>query len=108
MYKKIPFQKTSIKVNDSYVGERIEEKIQRIMSNKEPIKDGAPLIYTDRNDGVQPDYNIRTDRFEAAIEAMDIVSKSKRAKRAGKAETIGDKAAEGMKKEGGETPKSKA
>ena len=70
-----------IKYNKSYVGERLEEKIQRITSNKEPIKDGAPLIYTERKNGVMPEYNVKTDRFEIAVIAMDAVAKSHLAKR---------------------------
>lgn len=62
-------------------GETIEQKINRIVNNKEPIKDGAPLIYTDRKDGVGAQYNIKTDRFEIAIEAMDKIAKSTAAKR---------------------------
>ncbi|MEM1986717.1 MAG: hypothetical protein QXQ24_08275 [Nitrososphaeria archaeon] len=64
-----------------YEGESIETKVNRILINKEPITDGAPLIYTKRQDGVLPGYNIRTDRFEVAIDAMDKVSKSKLSKR---------------------------
>lgn len=67
---------TDLQVNQSYTGERIEEKINRILNNKEPISDGAPIIYTARKDGVQPQYNVRTDRFEIAIDAMDKVAKS--------------------------------
>ena len=81
MYKKSINKPTSLNVNTSYVGETIEEKIQRIVNNKEPITDGAPLVYTERKDGVQPQYDIRTDRFELAIEAMDKVQKSYKAKR---------------------------
>lgn len=81
MYKLIKTSKTSVKVNNTYQGETIEQKIQRIVNNNEPITDGAPLIYTDRKDGVQPEYDIRTDRFEVATEAMDKVTKSKLAKR---------------------------
>lgn len=81
MYKKIKSKKTTLKVNKGYEGETIEEKIQRIVNNKEPIKDGAPLVYTDRKDGVQPQYDIRTDRFEIAVEAMDKVTASYQAKR---------------------------
>ena len=73
--------KTSIKVNNSYEGETIEQKINRITNNKEPIKDGAPLVYTDRSEGVKPGYNIRTDRFEVAIDAMDYVGKTNKARR---------------------------
>ena len=32
--------------------------------------DGAPIIYTERKDGVLPAYDIRTDRWEIAQEAM--------------------------------------
>jgi len=62
-------------------GETIETKIMRMMQNKEPIKDGAPLIFTERKDGVMSAYNIRTDRWEVAAEAMDLVTRSKLAKR---------------------------
>lgn len=79
------YGQTSINVNKSYDGETLEQKIERVTTNKEPIKDGAPIIYTDRKDGVQAGYNIRTDRFEIAIEAMDKVSSSMRASRENKA-----------------------
>lgn len=72
---------TKLKINSSSEGETIELKIQRIVSNKEPISDAAPLTYTDRRDGVQPGFDIRTDRFEIAIEAMDKVTKSTLTKR---------------------------
>jgi hypothetical protein len=73
---------TNFNIDDvCYQGESIENKVNRILINKEPIQDGAPLIYTNRKDGVLPGYNIRTDRFDVAIEAMDKVSKSKLAKR---------------------------
>lgn len=81
MYKQIKANKTTLRVNNSYVGERLEQKVNRIVNNKEPIKDGAPLIYTDRKDGVRPEYNIRTDRWELAIDAMELVAKDKLAKR---------------------------
>ena len=43
--------------------------------------DGAPPIYTDRKEGVKEAYNIRTDRWDIAVNAMDAVSRSKAAKR---------------------------
>ena len=69
---------TSVEVTE---GEPIELKIERVVSNKEPITDGAPAIYTERKEGVISAYNIRTDRFEIAAEAMDKVSGSIQAKR---------------------------
>lgn len=86
MYRQNRMQETSIEVNESIEGETIEQKIERVVNNKEPISDGAPLIYTERKDGVGAGYNIRTDRFEVAVDAMDAVSKSHTAKRQGKIE----------------------
>jgi len=51
------------------------------VNNKEPIKDGAPLIYTDRKDGVKEEYNIRTDRWEIAVTEADRVAAAKTAAR---------------------------
>ena len=101
MYKVGRLSKTHMRVNDSETGEPIENKVRRILNNKEPIKDGAPIIYTERRDGVQPQFNIRTDRFEIAVEAMDKVHKSKLAHREErhKPKTIGEEAKENMKKE---------
>lgn len=111
MYKAIKDKKSELTMYEAYVGETIEKKIRRIVNNNEPITDGAPLVYTDRKDGVQPAYDIRTDRFEIAVDAMDKVHKSNAAKREAKAKanettktdekpTIGQQAIEGMKKEG--------
>ena len=72
---------TDLNINNSVEGESIEMKIERITVNKEPITDGAPLIFTERKKGVLASYDIRTDRFEVAIEAMDKVSRTHQAKR---------------------------
>lgn len=61
-------------------GESIENKVRRITENNEPITDGAPIIYTNRDDGVLPAYNIRTDRFDIAQQAMDAVNQVNLAK----------------------------
>ena len=70
-----------IKTNYEYqLGESIETKVRRITENNEPITDGAPIIYTNRDDGVLPAYNIRTDRWEVAQQAMDAVNQANLAK----------------------------
>lgn len=69
--------KTTLRRNESYPGERIEKKMQRVLNNQETIKDGAPLIYTERKDGVRPELNIRTDKWEIAAEAMDRVNRER-------------------------------
>lgn len=57
-----------------YEAESIEEKVRRVVNECEPIEDGAPIIFQERIEGVKPEFNIRTDRWEIAIEAMDKVS----------------------------------
>lgn len=109
MYKKTKAAKTTIVGNPSYEGEPIEQKIRRVVENKEPIEDIAEAIYTERKDGVQPAYDIRTDRWEIAAEAKDNIARSFQAKRENtiaernKDKEVGKEASEGMKKEG-ETP----
>ena len=83
MYKKTTNLSTGFDVNESTEGERIEEKVERLVNNKEPIRDASPIIYTDKKEGVLPAYNPRTDRWEIAIEAMDKVHKSGLAKKDG-------------------------
>ena len=56
--------------------------MRRVIDNKEPITDGAPIIYTERNLGVLPAYNIRTDRWEIAQAAMEVNQKAVSAQRA--------------------------
>lgn len=90
MYKKPQYRKSTINSIEKLEGEMLEQKIERIVSNKEPITDGAPEIFTERKDGVIAAYNIRTDRFEIAAEAMDKVSGSITARREEKAKQAED------------------
>lgn len=76
--------KSRIITNNSTEGETIEMKVRRITIEKEPISDSAPIIFTEKKDGVRPEYDIRTDRFDIAMEAMEKVGKiaaSEKAKR---------------------------
>lgn len=58
-------------------GERLELKIDRMTQNNEPIGDSAPLIYTPRKDGVIAAYDIRTDKWDIALEAMEKVNQTR-------------------------------
>ena len=84
MYKTPKFGNSLIKRYKVTEGETIEMKVERIVQNKEPIKDGAPLIYQEGKEGVMPAYNIRTDRMEIALDAMDKHSMAKIAEREAK------------------------
>lgn len=87
-----------------FEGESIEQKVQRVVENKEPISDGAPIIYTEKKDGVLPQFNIRTDKWDIALEAMDKVQASRIAKSKQYMESL-EKKGEDMDKSG-EDPKS--
>lgn len=65
-----------LKSIDIYEGESIETKCARILQDKEPITDTAPIIYTAKEDGVLPAYNIRTDRFDIAMDAYDKITRA--------------------------------
>ena len=45
---------TAISSIETYEGETIEDKVRRVTLNNEPIEDTAPLIYTERKDGIIP------------------------------------------------------
>lgn len=73
--------KSKIKTQKLDEGESIEQKMRRVLNSGEKIEDTAPEIYTERKDGVLPQYDIRTDRFDIALEAMDKVNRSQIAQR---------------------------
>lgn len=108
-YKRNAYQPSSLKRNTATQGETLETKIERIVNNKEPIKDGAPLIYTERKEGVRASTNIRTDRWEVAIDGMDKVAKSYKARREerAKGEPKTDGAAEPIQATTGQEPATK-
>lgn len=58
-------------------GETLIKKIQRILDENEPLTDGAPTIYTPKQAGVREDCNIRTDKWDLAMKAMDRVNNYK-------------------------------
>lgn len=82
MYKQNKHKGTTIIQNESVEGESLEMKIDRFVNNKEPITEqGAEMIFMERKEGINRAYNIRTDRFEVAIEATDAITKSINARR---------------------------
>lgn len=72
-------------------GESIETKLLRVTTTNEPIENVAPLVYTERKDGVHPAYDFHTDRMEIAQEAMGACAKSNVAKREQRQEVVEQK-----------------
>ena len=64
--------------NLTYQAEPREVKLRKIINGEaNNMEDGVfPTIYTEKKDGVQPEFDIRTDRFEIAIDAMDKINQS--------------------------------
>ena len=76
--KKLEIKHVSlIQKNESVEGISIEEKIRVALQDNTPIDGGSPLIYTKRADGVRPEYDIRTDRFDIAIEQANKLANAK-------------------------------
>lgn len=81
--------------NLTYQAEPREVKLRKIISGESSnMEDGVfPTIYTEKNDGVLPEYDIRTDRFEVAIDAIDKINQSAAnqiAKNKGETESVKD------------------
>ena len=64
--------------NLTYQADPREVKLRRIINGESnDMEDGVfPTIYTEKKDGVQPEFDIRTDRFEVAIDAIDKINQS--------------------------------
>ena len=81
--------------NLTYQAEPREVKLRKIINGEAyNLEDGVfPTIYTEKKDGVQPEFDIRTDRFEVALEAIDKINKSAAsqiAKNSGETEAVKD------------------
>lgn len=82
--KRISFPKTRIhtRLSLEMEGENIEAKLKKAIKGQEQIQiNMANMNYTERKDGVLPQYDIRTDRWNIALNASDKVSKSRAAAR---------------------------
>lgn len=79
----------------AYQAEPREVKLRKIISGESNnMEDGVfPTIYTEKKDGVQPEFDIRTDRFEIAIDAIDKINQATAnqiAKNKGETEAVKD------------------
>ncbi len=71
--RKPKYAKSLIQCNEGYEGESIESMLERVKTTEEPIESISPTIYTLRKDGVRPEYDIRTDKWDIAQDAMQNV-----------------------------------
>lgn len=71
MKKGIIYPVSRIRVQPTMSGISLEEQIRKMMNDKEPIQATAKIDYSERKDGVLPQYDIRHDKFNSAIEATE-------------------------------------
>ena len=57
-------------------GQSIEEQIRLATASKQPIDGSTTPVYTPMKDGVLPQFDVRTDRQEIALDALDKLAKS--------------------------------
>lgn len=71
-------RKGTLRVNNTYEAEPREDILRKVMAGEtQDIENGVfPIIYTEKSNGIMPEYDIRTDRFEVALDAMDKVSQA--------------------------------
>ena len=67
--------KTLIRITEPFhEGRTIEKQIAIAMLTNEPVDQTSPITFTKRSDGVLPDYDIRTDKWQLAQTAMTAVA----------------------------------
>lgn len=81
MYKQSNIRRTKLKINESQECNTLERKLELIMQNQDTIEAETQLIYTEKKEGVLPGYDIRTDRWELALDGLNAIDKSNAAKR---------------------------
>lgn len=65
-------------------GKSLMEVLRKMITEGDVPEEEVPIIYTDKGEGVLPGYDIRTDRFEIAREAMEKAKNSEKKERAEK------------------------
>ena len=65
---------------ESYEGRSIEDRCKLLVETGEPIRDTSTLIFTPKEKGVMPQYDVRADKWDIAQNAMDRVNKERIAK----------------------------
>lgn len=67
---------------EKFIGQSLEEKVRKVETSGAPVEAVSPMVYTERKDGVRPEMNIRTDKWEIAQSAMLTITDGIREKRA--------------------------
>lgn len=66
--------------NESYEGKPIEKQLREMKEGLVVEFQNKPEIYTARKDGVVPEYDIKTDKFDMMLAATDKLARARIAK----------------------------
>lgn len=86
MFRPVIYKTKNLKGTELYTAKSLEKDLEEIISQKKPIEASAPLLYTEKKDGVIEDCDIRTDKWEAMQRAATYVNEQKREYRKADAE----------------------
>lgn len=75
MYRQNKMDETTIRGVVATVGRTMEQKMFAMLNNNEPIDDGGEIIYIPEADGVRPEFDIRTNKWDVATDGMDAIAK---------------------------------
>lgn len=56
--------------NETVEGESIEQKMEKILAGKEKVELTRSPVYQERRAGIEPQYNIRTNKMEILQDAV--------------------------------------
>lgn len=102
--RKVKPAHTILRINQTYEAESLTKKLRRMTEQKEPIKEEVEIIYTNKKNGVEPGYDIRTDRFEVARIAAEKLGKAEATKALKSEELEAPKSAETEPEKVGQQP----
>lgn len=88
------YNNSGLKTTEKFIGESIEQKCRRVTEGNQPIEAVSPMYYQERKAGIENATNIRTDKWDVALQAMDSIAVGTRKKRE---EKIQQKVNEGLK-----------
>lgn len=66
MFRKVNFNEKDLQGVDLYEDFCLSEKLRNLKNEGGQIETGSPLTYTDRTDGVFPQHDIRTNKWDIA------------------------------------------
>lgn len=82
-YKIVPIGQGLIAANKTKAEESLIHQLRKVKTMGDQGFVTKGLMYSDRKDGVLPEFDIRTDKWEVAQKASSVASKSEIAKRGG-------------------------